>query len=91
MMQLDLFTRPSPPRRPTPSDTEIWEAVLHPDGYRRLATLMESRHGSDHAAASADLSAFTPPDEYVTRCQEERKWAGSIVNLIHRYSEGRAA
>jgi len=60
--QLDLFPIRRPPaRRLTPSDPEIWEAVMHPDGRARLRELMESRHGGSREAVVRDLEGFLPP------------------------------
>lgn len=87
MNQLDLFTRAGPAFRPSPSDAEMWEAVLHPEGYHRLVQLLEQRHGGNRAAKIADLRTFRAPHIYVGE-RETAGWSGWMNLLEYRYSHG---
>ena len=94
MIQLDLFARPAPARRPDPSDPEIWEAVFNPDGMPRLERLLEGRHADDTAAKLADVRGFRPPDRYVVNERTglgSNKWAGVLITLERRFSQEVAA
>lgn len=79
-----------PPIRREPSDPELWEAVLHPDGYRRTEALLDRRHGDDAAAKLAGLRAFRAPNRYQTTDPRSEHWAGWMVVLESKL-EGRCA
>lgn len=64
-----------------PSDPELWDALLHPDGRARVARLLERRHGTDRAAMRRDLDAFRPPNPIRHSWRPEPQWAGTLAVL----------
>lgn len=75
-----------PAFRPHPSDPEIWDAVMHRDGWTRLPALLERRHPGDPAAQLEDLRLFEPPDRWTTT-DETKAWAGCIILTLHHLEE----
>lgn len=81
-----------PPPRLKPSDPEIWKALMHPEGGKRLRALMVARHGADHPAIVRELEDFLPPTRYRDApCEmggSGGHWPGWI-HLVHREFGGR--